>query len=184
MAINWQEMYGTIIKSKTWEESIEGYKITNVFGLAWNYYVAYTKFITGLDMTLDFGYKIEMFYANCYKLGSAAEYKSNMIESAKMENSIFRVFNKAAKVSATETNTAESRTTVVTEDNTAVESRLVVVGDDYEERDELVAVTTGSESRSTSSLIWAADNVGFQVTATFAVNAPTLMLNGDVVEIG
>ena len=57
MAINWGETYGTIIDSAKWEESIEGYKITNVFGLAWNYYVIYTKFITGMDITLDMGLK-------------------------------------------------------------------------------------------------------------------------------
>jgi len=73
MAINWGEKYGTIINSATWEASIEGYKITNVFGLAWNYYVIYTKFITGVDLTLDMGWKFEFFFADTYKIGYANE---------------------------------------------------------------------------------------------------------------
>lgn len=73
MAINWGEKYGTIINSATWEASIEGYKITNVFGLAWNYYVIYTKFITGMDITLDMGLKCEFFFARTYKIGYAPD---------------------------------------------------------------------------------------------------------------
>ena len=73
MAINWGETYGTIIDSAKWEESIEGYKITNVFGLAWNYYVIYTKFITGMDITLDMGLKCEFFFARTYKIGYAPD---------------------------------------------------------------------------------------------------------------
>ena len=73
MAINWEEKYGTIINAATWEASIEGYKITNVFGLAWNYYVIYTKFITGMDITLDMGLKCEFFFARTYKIGYAPD---------------------------------------------------------------------------------------------------------------
>jgi hypothetical protein len=48
-----------------------------VFGLAWNYYLGYTKFITGLDMTLDMGMKAEFFYAWTYKIGYAEETNFN-----------------------------------------------------------------------------------------------------------
>ena len=89
MAFTWKEKYATIIDSSTWSQSIEGYKITNVFGLAWNYYIAYTKFITGLDLTMDMGWKIETFYANCYKLGYASEFKSNKVISYNLENNGF-----------------------------------------------------------------------------------------------
>jgi len=62
-------------------ETIFGLKMTNVFGLAWNYYVGYTKFITGLDLTFDFGRKIEMFYATCFKVGYANEFKASSFKS-------------------------------------------------------------------------------------------------------
>jgi len=73
MALSWNESYATIFNSKTWSASVEGYKITNVFGLAWNYYVAYTKFITGLDLTMDVGMKCELFMAGTIKIGYANE---------------------------------------------------------------------------------------------------------------
>jgi hypothetical protein len=98
MALSWNESYATLVKSKTWDESVEGYKITNVLGLAWNYYLAYTKFITGLDLTMDMGIKIETFAANCYKIGYASEYKSNTYKSADMANSMFKIFESESLV--------------------------------------------------------------------------------------
>ena len=73
MALSWKENYATLISANTWNESVEGYKVTNVFGLAWNYYVMYTKFITGVDLTLDLGGKFEFFFADTYKIGYANE---------------------------------------------------------------------------------------------------------------
>ena len=86
MALKWFENMGTQLNSKAWSESVEEAKVTNVFGLAWNYYVAYTKFITGLDLTLDMDVKAEFFYAWTYKIGYAKETN----------------FNSATKVSANE----------------------------------------------------------------------------------
>ena len=77
MAFTWLEKNQTVITSNQWGEDIYGLKATNVFGLAWNYYLGYTKFITGLDMTLDMGMKAEFFYAWTYKIGYAEETNFN-----------------------------------------------------------------------------------------------------------
>ena len=71
MALKWYENMGTQLNSKAWSESVEQAKVTNVLGLAWNYYWAYTKFITGADVTLDMGLKAEFFMADTYKIGYA-----------------------------------------------------------------------------------------------------------------
>ena len=89
MAFTWLEKNQTKIVTNQWGEDTYGLKATNVFGLAWNYYTAYTKFITGLDLTMDMGWKIETFYANCYKLGYASEFKSNKVISYNLENNGF-----------------------------------------------------------------------------------------------
>ena len=73
MAVQWLEKNQTDIKSNQWAETIYGVKATNVFGLAWNYYTAYTKFITGLDLTMDVGMKCELFMAGTIKIGYANE---------------------------------------------------------------------------------------------------------------
>jgi hypothetical protein len=77
MAFTWLEKNQTKVTSNQWGEDIYGLKATNVFGLAWNYYLGYTKFITGLDMTLDMGMKAEFFYAWTYKIGYAEETNFN-----------------------------------------------------------------------------------------------------------
>ena len=73
MAVQWLEKNQTDIRSNQWAETIYGVKATNVFGLAWNYYTAYTKFITGLDLTMDVGMKCELFLAGTIKIGYANE---------------------------------------------------------------------------------------------------------------
>ena len=73
MAVQWLEKNQTDIKSNQWAETIYGVKATNVFGLAWNYYTAYTKFITGLDITLDLGGKCEFVFGATIKIGYANE---------------------------------------------------------------------------------------------------------------
>jgi len=184
MAVQWLENNQTKIVTNQWGEDIYGLKATNVFGLAWNYYLAYTKFITGLDLTMDMGRKIELFYAKCFKLGYATEIKMSTIEAGKIQDSFFAFLQKETKAAATTEAAIGVRTVVVDEENVAAESRLVLIGQDEEERADLISVTTGAESRTTSALMWFADDFGFQATATFNVNSPAVSLNGTLVEIG
>ncbi len=108
----------------------------------------------------------------------------NTIESGKIEDSFFKFLQKETKTAATTQAAIGTRTAVVEEENVAVESRFVLIGQDVEEREALISVTTGTESRTTSALIWIADDFGFQASATFNVNAPAVYLNGALVEIG
>jgi hypothetical protein len=124
MALSWKENYATLITAKTWDESVEGYKITNVLGLAWNYYLAYTKFITGLDLTMDMGMKIETFAANCYKLGYASEYKSNTYQSADMASSMFKIFESEALVAAASKKKVEAEQALIGKIQRTVASKM------------------------------------------------------------
>ena len=127
MGLTWKENYATIFNSNTWTASVEGYKITNVFGLAWNYYIAYTKFITGLDLTMDMGMKIETFAANCYKLGYASEYKSNTFKSAEMKNSIFRVFESNELIAAASTKALNAETALIAKITRTIGTELALI---------------------------------------------------------
>jgi hypothetical protein len=185
MAFSWNEKYATLITAKTWNESVEGYKITNVFGLAWNYYIAYTKFITGLDLTLDFGYKIETFYANCYKLGYAQEFKSNTYESAKIEKSRFACL--------------ESKELILKKRKDAAEEEVKLVGKITKQiGEELKEVATLQQNGATSTEQWTvsktivsdaillgADSmVTVQVGATCLQVAPGgVVANGPIIEL-
>ena len=132
--------------------NVFGMKMTNVFGLAWNYYVGYTKFITGLDLTLDADWKIECFYAKCFKLGYATEYKMNTIESGKIEDSFFAFLQKETKAAATTEETIGMRTTFSESVAESLGSRLSILSDDSTERDTYLSNTTGDESRLSGSL--------------------------------
>ena len=182
MAFTWKEKYATIIDSSTWSQSIEGYKITNVFGLAWNYYIAYTKFITGLDITLDMGLKCEFFFAKTYKIGYAPD-TSFGVDKNNCSPICRNMYAGLQSMVTTQQEVVEIRNAVIGAENVLVENRLVVIGQDVEEREALISVTTGTESRTTSALIWIADDFGFQASATFNVNAPAVYLNGALVEI-
>ncbi len=127
MAFTWKEKYATIIDSSTWSQSIEGYKITNVFGLAWNYYIAYTKFITGLDITMDVGMKVETFYANCYKLGYASEMKSNTFKSVDMKNSMSRVFESNQLIAAASAKKVAEETALIGKISRTIGTELAAI---------------------------------------------------------
>ena len=127
MAFSWNENYATLITAKTWNESVEGYKITNVFGLAWNYYIAYTKFITGLDLTLDMGFKIEMFFAKSFKLGYASEFKSNKITSFNLENNGFWYSDLSEVVKKAEKKAVATSQKAIEIENLAVEQSEKII---------------------------------------------------------
>jgi len=184
MALSWKENYATIIKAKTWDESVEGYKITNVLGLAFNYYLAYTKFITGFDVTLDFGIKCEFFFADTYKRGWANETAFTKSKGTELTELKLTIYNYLQSM-------VGSKKTVATEDITVaevvvaqVEERQIAIRQDTQERVDLMSVTTGTESRKTNILMWGADGMLFTATNAFAVYAPQVFLNGELVELG
>ena len=130
MALSWKENYATIIKAKTWDESVEGYKITNVLGLAFNYYLAYTKFITGFDVTLDFGIKCEFFFADTYKVGWANETAFGKSKGTELEDLGLRIYNRLQSLVTAREEVIENRITLIEEDAAEIERRSNVVGID------------------------------------------------------
>jgi hypothetical protein len=162
---------------------VKGSETTLVLGGAFNYYVGYVKYITGLDNTLDFGLKVEFYFAKTAKIGFTQDLRSNKDKAL-----LTQVYNHfcSEKAEAVTNNTlvAGENTTLSENDTTQAETRLVVVGQDTEQREELISVTTGTESRTTSNLLWSAAGIGFNATASFEVVTPAVYLNGEVVEIG
>jgi len=138
--------------------TVFGAKMTNVFGLAWNYYIAYTKFITGLDLTLDFGEKIEMFYATCFKVGYANEFKASSFKSYTLGGEGFHI-----------TGTEEAMTTASTK-ATAEKTRM----DDLVTRSiatETKVVALEDKSGGTSVEVWAISKVITAPTCTIECTA-------------
>ena len=127
MAVQWLEKNQTDIKSNQWAETIYGVKATNVFGLAWNYYTAYTKFITGLDITLDVGIKCEMFFADTYKVGYANETVFGECKRADLHNLLFGASAKKDKAVGESNAVVGTETTVVETRNESIEEQKLEV---------------------------------------------------------
>jgi len=178
MALTWKENYATIFNSNTWTASVEGYKITNVFGLAWNYYVAYTKFITGLDLTLDFGEKIEMFYATCFKVGYANEFKASSFKSYTLGGEGFHITGtEEAMTNASTKATAEkTRMDDLVTRSIATETKVVALED--KSGGTSVEVWAVSKSIASPSYLLECDTV-----ATIGVGANAMMVALDSVSI-
>ena len=174
---------GTQNKTQDFGETILGFsytnvfgmKMTNVFGLAWNYYVGYTKFITGLDLTLDADWKIECFYAKCFKLGYATEYKMNTIESGKIEDSFFAFLQKEKKAAATTEETIGMRTTFSESVAESLGSRVSILSDDSTERDTYFSNTAGDEVLVAGTVSQTADSI--EVTAALEHIITTALFN-------
>ncbi len=177
MALTWKENYATIFNSNTWTASVEGYKITNVFGLAWNYYVAYTKFITGLDLTLDMGVKCEMFFADTYKVGYANETVFGECKRADLHNLLFGASAKKDKavgesnaVVGTETTVVETRNESIEEHNLEVLSQVLAAGAMTQTVEGAVVLAADTVSQTATSIAVAAAVEHIITTALFNVN--------------
>jgi hypothetical protein len=183
MAFTWKEKYATIIDSSTWSQSIEGYKITNVFGLAWNYYIAYTKFITGLDITLDMGLKCEFFMADTYKVGRAATtesyFQKNYFNSTATNicNLYTWLITKREAVVGNDVSVRES----VSE---SIVSRDSTVGDDSIDRLSYFSCTSGDEVVVAGTLSQTADSVAVTVAGTHNVIAGEVNVDAPLIEFG
>ena len=182
MGLTWNENYATIFNSKTWSASVEGYKITNVFGLAWNYYVAYTKFITGLDITLDMGLKCEFFFAKTYKIGYAPD-TSFGVDKNNCSPICRNMYAGLQSMVTTQQEVVGIRNAVIDAEVVAVEERLSVVSVDSEERDSLTSVTSGTELRSSSELMWEGLDGNFDFGASFSVTSSIISLNDGALEV-
>ena len=183
MAFTWKEKYATIIDSSTWSQSIEGYKITNVFGLAWNYYIAYTKFITGLDITLDMGLKCEFFMADTYKVGRAATtesyFQKNYFNSTATNicNLYTWLITKREAVVGNDVSVRES----VSE---SIAFRDAIVGIDSIERQSFSSVTSGDEVVVAGTLSQTAASVDVTVAGTHTVIAGQVSVDAPLIDLG
>lgn len=174
MALKWYENMGTQLNSKAWSESVEQAKITNVLGLAWNYYWAYTKFITGADITLDLGLKAEFFFADTYKIGYAGATDCGNVKMANIKNAYLAYTKSKAKVTDEEQEVVEERTSSISDSSENFGVRNSQVGQEIISRDSLESSTTGAEVRESGSLsLSAAEEMeleGTSVMVTGVVN--------------
>jgi hypothetical protein len=184
MAFTWLEKNQTKVTSNQWGEDIYGLKATNVFGLAWNYYLGYTKFITGLDMTLDMGMKAEFFYAWTYKIGYAEETNFNTALKVSQSKSVSdfhanvssaygsvqRVINEALAQITTRTENVATENSNVGEANRGYNVLNELIAENHE------ANVGGTDAITAAALLRNAETV--DVNATVAI---TLSSSGDII---
>ena len=182
MTFTWLEKNQTKIVTNQWGEDTYGIKATNVFGLAWNYYTAYTKFITGLDITLDMGLKCEFFFAKTYKIGYAPD-TSFGVDKNNCSPICRNMYAGLQSMVTTQQEVVGIRNAVIDAEVVAVEERLSVVSVDSEERDSLTSVTSGTELRSSSELMWEGLDGNFDFGASFSVTSSIISLNDGALEV-
>ena len=175
MAFTWKEKYATIIDSSTWSQSIEGYKITNVFGLAWNYYIAYTKFITGLDITLDMGLKCELFFAKTYKFGYADTVDFGATKSTDLTKLYTQFKESFQSMCTSHEEVVEDRVSSAESVDEDIEIRVSVVGDDSIDRMSFYSCTDGDEVLVAGTVSQTADSI--EVTAALEHIITTALFN-------
>ena len=61
MAFFWSAKNHTKTFSNQWFDTTFGLKASNVFGLAWSYYTASIKIITGVNISADIGKRYDFF---------------------------------------------------------------------------------------------------------------------------
>ena len=161
MAFTWLEKNQTKVTSNQWGEDIYGLKATNVFGLAWNYYLGYTKFITGLDMTLDMGMKVEFFFANTVKMGYADELKTiGNVKTGMTEVGTY-ISQKCQMINAARQELVEQLMAMIATHDEMVEERNSSIGSENTDRLSYLSATSGDEFRSSGTLTESSGSMSF-----------------------
>ena len=174
MAFTWLEENQTKITSNQWGEDIYGLKATNVFGLAWNYYLGYTKFITGLDMTLDMGLKAEFFFAGTIKIGYAEELKTIGDVKTGLTKTATYISQKCQMIDAARQELVEQLMAMIATHDEMVEERNSSIGSENTDRLSYLSATSGDEFRSSGTLTESSGSMSFSsagelsFTASFA----------------
>lgn len=185
MAVTWLEKNETKVTSNQWGEDIYGLKATNVFGLAWNYYVGYTKFITGLDLTLDMGMKTEFFFAGTIKIGYANELKSIGNQKTGVTSILTSISNTFESLCQSSTRVTQEENEVHETLNEDIENRNAFIGTDEVERGSYSSITSGVENRESSELTETSDSIMINATGTASVNGGgELSLDAGAIFIG
>lgn len=183
MAVQWLEKNQTKIVTNQWGEDIYGLKATNVFGLAWNYYVAYTKFITGLDLTMDMGLKCELFFAKTYKFGYADTVDFGATKSTDLTKLYTQFKESFQSMCTSHEEVVDNRVSSAESVDEDIEIRVSVVGDDSIERMSFYSFTDGDEVLVAGTITQSAAAVDVIVDGDHTVTAATATITADLVEL-
>jgi len=182
---------GTQNKTQDFGETILGFsytnvfgmKMTNVFGLAWNYYLLYTKFITGLDLTLDLGWKIEMFYASTYKIGYADTTDFGVVKSTDLTKYRAAFYatketlvENSAAVIATETNVVENRVENVAVIDSEIGVQAIAAG-------AITETVEGAKIVTADSIVESVETKVATAAVSFIINSALISFNDGTLEV-
>jgi len=174
----------------SWNEWVGGIKASNVFGLAWNFYIgAYTKIIFGGEFGFIVGGKFEVLFPFAFKY-----VRGWQIEKGGMT----KLFQAPAKVVITNTNTtmtANARTTVVTGTDTltVTGARTETVGDVTGTYASVTSTVAGASTETVTGMktitageVFVKSITGSSVflDADLLLTSPTILLQGEMVNIG
>ena len=179
MAFFWSAKNDTKTFTNQWFDTIFGLKATNVFGLAWNYYTAYTKFITGVDLTLDMGIKCEMFFADTYKVGYANETVFGKAGRTDLHNKLVELGILKEKAVETLNNAITTDNTVVVTRNESIEEHNLEVLSQVLAAGAITQEVEGVASLDASSIVQSAVTFTTNTSGDNTQTATTMTLTAE-----
>jgi len=162
--------------SNQWFDTTFGLKASNVFGLAWSYYTASIKIITGVNISADISFKFDFFFADTYKIGYANETVFGEAKRTDLNDYLFG----AAKTKDAANGAANSVIDTVTNiTGTQFDSVSVLdstIGVQTIERESLIDSTTGAANFDASTMT-------VEAAITYILNSPLVNVNGGALEV-
>lgn len=183
MAFTWLEQNQTKITTNQWGEDIYGLKATNVFGLAWNYYLGYTKFITGLDMTLDMGMKAEFFFAGTIKIGYANELTSIGNVKTGVTEVLTNISQKCQHIEAARQELVQQLMAMIATHNEMVEERNSSIGSENTDRLSFFTATAEDEVRSSGTLTESSGSMSFSSAGPLSFVASNATIEAALIDL-
>jgi len=170
-----------------WSEYIFGLKVSNVFGVAWNFYLgAYTKFIVGAELAMDCGGKLELIFPFGLKITRGWHYKDAVAETNIHTFLGYKAAPAEVKIVGQKTTVVEGSKVGVAGDitETGLAKVSTLVSQTTTTTADYIVSSTGMCSLYGTSVLVSGPEIAMVGLGDVNISGAAVMVNGAVVELG
>ena len=176
MAFYWSAKNHTKTFSNQWFDTTFGLKASNVFGLAWSYYTASIKIITGVNISADIGKRYDFFFADTYKIGYANETVFGEAKRTDLHDVLEKYGVVSKKKLDDSTNVIDTLTNMIENKFDSIAVLDSTIGVQTIERESIIDSTTGAANFDASTMI-------VEAAISYLLDSPLVNVNGGALEV-
>ncbi len=176
MAFYWSAKNHTKTLTNQWFDTTFGLKASNVFGLAWSFYTASIKIITGVNISADISFKFDLFFADTYKIGYANETVFGKATRTDLHDRLFGAAETNDAAHGAANSVIDTVTNMIENKFDSIAVLYSTIGVQTIERESLIDSTTGAANFDASTMT-------VEAAISYLLNSPLVNVNGGALEV-